>query len=450
MKWIGDDLANLLDENIPTKDLVVIYPHIKNIKDIRSVYLGRYRKGEIQMPKRQEAYDGNPELERARAEARQKQVKRIAPTLGEIATLSFPKEHLPYHIKLQTALEERGLVTKARFSDYQMGYKDAEGEAQIQDLHAVRFEVAFDSEPQWPLISRVESIKLPKQERRGADKNRKDKRAVILPDLQIPYQDENALRVALEITRDVKPDTIVILGDLLDLAAYSKYIQEPEWAGNVQEAINRTHQLLGTLRQLSPTAEIVVLEGNHDARLPKDMKVNSAKSLRLKRADQLDSWPVMSVPYLCAFDQFDIEYLSGYPANRYWLNDNLQVRHGHLVRSRSSTARAVNDDERASTIFGHVHRLETQYKTHHTFEGGKTNAAWGIGALCKIDGSVPSVKGGIDLNGNPVTNYEDWQQAVCVVDYSEGDGPFHVQPIYINTFNNYEARYNGKTYSVNE
>jgi hypothetical protein len=158
----------------------------------------------------------------------------------------------------------------------------------------------------------------------------------------------------------------------------------------------------------------------------------------------------MSVPYLTAMDSLEISYLAGYPANRYWINDNVQVRHGQRVRSAGSTARMVADDERASTIFGHVHRMESHMKTVHTREGGKTNAAYSIGCLCKIDGSAPSTKGGFDLDGNPVTNYEDWQNGFAVVDYEDGDSPFSVQPIYINTFNGYEARYNGKTYKVSE
>lgn len=447
-EWAEDDLWNLL--NLPNEELYRLYGAYLDKHSIRRT-ANKYRKlhqqGKVNMPERERPY--NPEQEPLQIANRR---SRAAKTLGrgavETTILTIPTEHLPYHEKLQEALEEHGNLNKARFSDYQMGYKDADGEAQTHDLRASRFEVAFDSEPKWPLVTRVESVRLPRKEKAEKDRLRASKRAVILPDLQIPYQDEKAVEVALKVLRDAKPDRVVILGDLLDLAQFGKFLQEPEWATAVQEAVNQAHQLLATIRKLAPTAEISVLEGNHDARLPKDMKVNSAKSLRLKRADQLDGWPVMSVPYLTAMDTLDIEYLAGYPANRLWLNQNLQVRHGQLVRSRSSTARAVNDDERASTIFGHVHRLEMQYMTHHTYDGGKTNAAWGIGCLSKIDGSVPSTKSGYDLEGRPVTNYENWQQALCVVDYEEGDAAFNVQPLYINTFRNYQTMWNGRKYEA--
>jgi hypothetical protein len=101
-----------------------------------------------------------------------------------------------------------------------------------------------------------------------------------------------------------------------------------------------------------------------------------------------------------------------------------------------------------TTIFGHVHRIEVQYKTVQTYEGGKTNAAYAIGCLCKIDGSVPSSNRGVDLLGRPVANHENWQQAICVVDYEEGNSVFNVNPIYINTFNGYQAIYGGRRYGA--
>ena len=444
-EWEGHDLWNLL--NLPNQELYRLYGAYLDKHSIRRT-ANKYRKllqqGKINMPEREKPYDPKTESLDI-ANRRAKASKSLGAKAIETTVLTVPTEHVELHIQLQDHLDEKGSVSKARFSQYQMGYKDADGEAQVQDLKAARFEVEFETEPQWPLVSRVESVRLPKKER---EPRTGSKRAVILSDIQIPFQDEKALEVALKILRDAKPDKVILLGDLLDLAPYSRFVQEPEWASNIQEAINRAHQLLATLRTMCPAAEIVVLEGNHDQRLPRDMKTNAVKSLRLKRADQLDKWPVMSVPYLTAMDTLDVEYLAGYPANRYWINDNLQVRHGQRMTSAGSTAKLVSDDERASTIFGHVHRMESHMKTVQTHSGGKTSGAYSIGCLCKIDGSVPSTKSGFDLDGNPITNYENWQCGFGVVDYEDGDSAFHVQPIYINNFRDYQAMYNGKIYEA--
>ena len=449
-EWEGHDLWNLL--NLPNYELYRLYGAYLDKHSIRRT-ANKYRKlhqqGVINMPEREKPYDPKTEgLDIANRRA--KASKSLGAKAIETTVITIPTEHLSYHEKLQEALDSEGRVERATFREgSHQGYiKNADNEIELTPElpnRRAEFTVNFNHEPQWPLVTRVESVRLPKKER---EPRTGSKRAVILSDIQIPFQDEKALEVALKILRDAKPDKVILLGDMLDLAPYSKFVQEPEWALGVQQSINRAHQLLATLRKLCPSAEIAVLEGNHDQRLPRDMKVNSTKSLRLKRADQLDKWPVMSVPYLTAMDSLDIEWVGGYPANRYWINDNLQVRHGQRVTSAGSTAKLVSDDERVSTIFGHVHRIETHMKTVQTRTGGKTSGAYSIGCLCKIDGSVPSTKSGYDLDGNPIENYENWQSGFAVVEYEDGDSVFHVQTVYINNFRDYRAMWNGRIYEA--
>lgn len=396
------------------------------------------------MPERTQPYDPNTEPDQIETR-RQSATRHLASRAMETTVITVPTEHLSYHEKLQSALDAEGALSSARFSDWQSLTKDKDGEAHIHDLSGQRFEVKFNAEPKWAPVNRVESVRLPKRERKEADALRTSKRAVILSDTQIPYMDQKAMQVALEVLRDTKPDKVIMVGDLLDLAAWSKYIQRPEWATATQDAINQAHLLLQQIRKLAPTAEITVLAGNHDQRMETYALNNAQAAFGLRRADKPDGWPVMSVPYLTAMDTLDIEYVSGYPANRTWINQNLQVRHGNIAR-KGNTAVAVAQEERISTIFGHIHRVETQMLTHNTYEGGKTIGAWSIGCLCDIMGSVPSVKGGVDLSGRPVPNAENWQNGLAVVDYEDGDGAFNVQPVYINSFNGYTAIVNGRKY----
>jgi len=403
------------------------------------------------MPRRTEEYRG-PDEEREAVRLRRENLK---PKVGEAALSQLINEadRQRLHTQLDTLLDNYEMDPATverlgikRVSHWEMGYKDTEGEAQSHPLYGITLEAdPKQFVPQWPVVNRVESVKLPKREQRESDALRASKKALILSDMQIPFVDEKALQTALDVLRDVKPDKVVLVGDLLDLSAWSKYIQRPEWATATQDAINETHKLLVTLRKLAPAAEIVVLEGNHDARMEKYALTNAQAAFGLRKANEPEGWPVLSVPYLTAMDDLDIKYISGYPANRYWINKNLQVRHGSIAR-KGNTAIAVAQEERISTIFGHIHRVETQYLTHHTYEGGKTIGAWSIGCLCDIMGSVPSVRGGVDLQGKPVANAENWQQGFAVVDYEDGDGVFNVQPLYINTFANHQTIYNGKKY----
>lgn len=411
----------------------------------RILTLKRYVKGKPMPPKNPE-FDGNLEAEAQRAAARQG-VARQAGNRAVAGHIQFtvPEAHATYHQDLEDALNEHGVLNRASFTDWQGFSKDADGNPQIVDLHRKRFDVVFNAEPKWLPVTRVESQVLPKKESRKAPGATKT--AVILPDLQIPFHSPEAVDVALQIVRDTKPDKIILLGDSLDLSAWSKYTQKPEWATATQDAIVELHKLLALLRKMSPTADIVVLEGNHDLRMQNNLLQNAQAAYGLKRADDLDGWPVMSVPYLAAFDQLGVEYIDGYPANRHWINERLQVRHGDKVRSGASTARAVSQDERVSTIFGHIHRIETQYKTVNVYEGGRTSFAHTPGCLCRIDGGVPSVKGGTNIRtGQPVKNYEDWQNGLAVVSYRDGDAPFNLEQVYIDSMGGYTAMHRGRVY----
>lgn len=166
-------------------------------------------------------------------------------------------------------------------------------------------------------------------------------------------------------------------------------------------------------------------------------------ALRLKRANEPEAWPVLSVPYLLRLDELDVQYVDGYPSGITWINDNVAAIHGHKVRSAASTAAAVIDDERVSTIFGHIHRIEFQSKTRRTKAGAKHAWAASPGCLCRIDGAVPSMKSATDVHGRPVPAVENWAQGVGVVTFEPGDGRFAYEQVAIYSG---EAVFRGRAY----
>ena len=445
--WISSppDLWNLL--NLSIEELVIIYDEIPKSKIIgtRSVYRVKIRDGELEMPPKNPEYDGNPEAERERAKGRR---KAVAPNAGQAATsrlisIQVLEEHLHYHEAVKKQLEEDGYLSKVTFTDWQMGSKDEDGNPQVTDLHGTRFEVKFDSEPKWVPVNRVESVRLPKKEKKTEVNLPKTD---IIADLQWPFVDRQALDVALQIERDRQPDTLIIGGDLMDLSAWSKYQQFPEWATVTQQSINEIHQFLVTLRKMLPATRIIVVEGNHEKRIPDTVLNNAKAAYGLKRADQPENWPVLSVPYLTAMDTLDIEYHDGFPANNLWITPNLQFKH----RAPGRTPTAVANNERYSTIYGDNHRIESAYKTYPTIDGATTYGVFGVGALCRLDGHTPGSKSGRHLDGTPVTAYNDnWQHGIMLVDHHP-DGSFNTNQIFIDTFNGYKAIYNGKVYTPND
>jgi hypothetical protein len=116
----------------------------------------------------------------------------------------------------------------------------------------------------------------------------------------------------------------------------------------------------------------------------------------------------------------------------FWLNDRLKVVHGDKVASGGSTAHKYLATEKVSVIYGHIHRREWAERTREDRDGAKTIMAASPGCLARIDGVVPSTKGGHDLDGRPLHRSEDWQSGVAVVMFEPGDGRFVYEQVAIH------------------
>jgi len=347
--------------------------------------------------------------------------------------------------------EDIGKISKVKVSNYQSLTKDADGEAIIHDLEAVSLVLSpsWESGPEWPVVQQAAPtvIKQPAKPKKTPAVVGGWKTAVILPDPQIgyrqfedtgldPFHDEKAIDVALQILsaeqHENGVDQVINLGDYIDLPAQGKYEQEASFAFTTQHAIDYGHLFAARQRAAAPDAKIVIIEGNHDRRMQKFVQANALSAFGLKRANIPSSWPVMSLPYLLRLEELDVEYMDGYPAAMWWINDKLRAIHGDKVNSSGNTSmKYTNEMPHISTIFGHIHRQEIQSKTTFDREGKIKSMAISPGCLCRVDGAVPSVKGSVDANGRPIQYWENWQQGIAVVKYKD-EGSFHVDLVHID------------------
>jgi hypothetical protein len=309
--------------------------------------------------------------------------------------------------------------------------------------------------PTWPVVKQGPAIKLPRSRVKVSDSPMK--RCVVLPDAQIGYyrdrrgklqptHDEKAIGVALSMTKEIKPHVVALVGDNLDLPELSKYRITPAYQQTTQASIDRATVFCAQVREAAPNAQIVWLAGNHEERLPNHILDNARAAFGLRRGDIPDTWPVLSVPYLCRMDNFGIDYRPGYPASHLWLNQKIRIIHGNKVRSSGSTAHLYLNSEKVSVIYGHIHRIELAYRTREDFDGPRTIMAASPGCLARIDGAVPSTKQGMDIDGRPLVSHENWQQGIGIVEYEEsGKNRFTYECVPI--FNG-SASWRGKWFSV--
>ena len=331
----------------------------------------------------------------------------------------------------------------SRMKMYQSVTKDDLGNAHIHDMWGFHLDPSWETGPTWPVIEQAKPVRISKTNIKPSFVNGWS-RCVVAPDMQIgflrsdkgtyePTHDPLAIELFIQMLLHVKPSTVVLLGDNLDLPEFGKYRQHPAFQLTTQMTIDYAGELVVRIRAaVGEDCDIVWLAGNHEERLPNFIIDNAKAAFGIKRAGSTNEWPVLSVPFLLRLDEQNVTYLSGYPSNHYWLTPNLRFIHGYTVKSKGSTAHMYLNDEKVSVIYGHIHRNELAYQTRIDYDGTATIMAASPGCLARIDGYVPSMKQGFDLDGRPVISPENWQQGLAVVDYHE-DGRFDYKPIHINT-----------------
>jgi len=363
-------------------------------------------------------------------------------------------------LKLAGELERRGITAEeigrlSRISMWQGLTKNEEGEAEIHDLYGFQLSPSWDDGPQWPVVQPAAPVRLP------AVKSRAERRAgsvtVILPDPQIGFRrlhngemisshDEAAIDVALQITKDVRPDRIINLGDTLDFPEWStKFLVKPEFVLTTQPTIDYAHKFLALQRSIVPDAQIVLLGGNHDVRMGNVIAKNAMAALRLRQANIPESWPILSIPFLLRLDELAVTYVGAYPAGRFRITKGgggvtpLWAVHGEKL-----DVAKVARSERQSFVQGHIHRIALHTEQYEINGQPETVVAFSPGCLCRVDGFVPSTKSGDDEFGRPVTRWENWSQGVAVVTEEE-DGFWTTEIIPIHQG---RAHYRGRTYEA--
>lgn len=332
-------------------------------------------------------------------------------------------------------------------TEYQMLTKNNDGEAEIHNLVARRYEAAPEL-GELSLITQAAPTRITPSRSKPAVRDHEV--TAIVPDIQfgyrdidgelIPLHDEEVIAAGLSLIKDQKPDKIVIQGDGVDFTEVSKYeADSPHFVGTMQHSIDGFHRLLAQLRADSPHADIHYIEGNHEARLPKTLLKINAQLAGIKRANAPDEWQIMSVPFLFRLDELGITYHGGYPAGEFVDGDIVHI-HGQQVRSQGSTAELYSRRYPENHVtFGHVHRIERHTRTRRN---GQALIAATFGTWASTRGVVPSYGNGVDGRGQVVTHQENWQNGSGII-RRYPDGYIEVDQILIE---NGQLNYQGTNY----
>jgi len=175
----------------------------------------------------------------------------------------------------------------------------------------------------------------------------KVRRALVIPDCHIPYEDKKAYGLMLEVAKDARPDEIVILGDYADFYAVNFHGKNPDKNYLLLDEIDAVTARLRELRQLFPDARIVFLEGNHEYRLARYIAANCR-----------ELFGILSVPQLLNLAAYGIDFVPYGPNQKHYvLGSKLIARHEPLGGGVHCAYQSVVKAQH-SVIFGHTHRIQ--------------------------------------------------------------------------------------------
>lgn len=226
-----------------------------------------------------------------------------------------------------------------------------------------------------------------------------------------PYHDERCVKIAMSIVKREQPDEIILGGDMLDIAEAGKYAKKPEFFYTLQPAINYLGTVLAQLRQIAPKADIVYIPGNHEERLPRHLAENMIFAFNLKGFNSKHE--LFSLQNLLDLDAIDIKTVDNYPKGEYFICKRLRAIHGEFIKQSTE----LNNSD-ISTIHGHSHSNEEQYKTRRTRDSRKPVVIHSVGCSCHIDGRVPAAK-----------SHMNWQQSFSWIESI--DDYFNIQRINV-------------------
>ena len=152
---------------------------------------------------------------------------------------------------------------------------------------------------------------------------------IVGSDIHIPFQDNDAVESFIKYCKEKKPEAIVLNGDVLDMFMLSKFTKGE--GRNPLEEITMCRELLASVRNACPNAEIYYVIGNHENRLEKYV---------LTKAPELASL-IEDVFSIIKTEDFKIRGCASLT-----INDNFVCKHGTLLGNKSGLS-AIKEMENA-------------------------------------------------------------------------------------------------------
>ncbi len=200
-----------------------------------------------------------------------------------------------------------------------------------------------------------------------------DDRTLVLSDIHLPYHDRNSIELAVKEGKRREVNRVILNGDTLDFYQLSRFSRDPRLRSFSGE-IELGKQLVESLREHFPDAEIIWKDGNHEERYQHYLEA-SAKELI----------GVNEFRFEVLMDFFNLGVVYVNEKRPMHLGHNIIV-HGHefgiQIFSPVNPARGLFLKAKHSSVAGH-HHITSEHSAR-TLDG-KQIVCWSMGCLCGLN-----------------------------------------------------------------
>lgn len=220
---------------------------------------------------------------------------------------------------------------------------------------------------------------------------------LVIPDLQVPLQDDRFIDKLLSVASDLRPDKLVYIGDLTDSTEVGRWVKDKtgEFSGQLQAGFDKAADIVGEFRSATGwECKHILVDSNHDERTRKYLEDNAPALLSLRALDLRE---------LIGLNAADVAYLRG-PVD---IDPHTVAVHGHeraysSVPGKYGLERAKEYGK--NVLYGHTHT--PLLVTTNVGYGTKLKARWAMNV-----GHGMNMKGASYLKDGFAT----WSQAFGIV-----------------------------------
>ena len=251
-------------------------------------------------------------------------------------------------------------------------------------------------------------------------------KVIVIPDMQVPYEDKTALAAVEAYMADETWDEYINMGDFMDFdcisshnkvnlrAVANKELFSDYEAGN--KVLDRHQDIV---RKNNPDARFVLLEGNHDFRVERFID------------EHPQTRGLLEVEHCLRLKERGFRFVRCYAKGELYKLGKAYFHHG--LYCNSNHAKSMVDKFGVNIFYGHVHDLMMHSKV--IWGKDQTIVGQSLGCLCDYEQSY--------IKQNPT----NWQHALGIFYFQENGEFTYYTPRIIN--NKFVAP-NGKLYDGNE